>query len=212
MKNPNFNLANILSLSRIILGVFFYLLFFYINITELSSIIILIFQIISLLIFIFAIITDALDGYFARKHNTVTDFGKHLDPLSDSIFFILVFITFLYLKLMPWYFFIIIFLREAFMHLFLRPYFKRKKSSLPANIYGKIKTVFQSVFSIIVIVGIILSQILIIMNKNDLLDIFNGFFLKICYVLFAILAFLSLLSLSTYLVQFKKVFFNKKQA
>jgi len=210
MKNPNFNLANILSFSRILLGILFYIIFFYINITELSSIIILIFQIISLFIFIFAIITDALDGYFARKHNKITDFGKHLDPLSDSIFFILVFLTFLYLKLMPWYFFIIIFLREAFMHIFLRPFFKRKKSSLPANIYGKIKTVFQSIISIIIILGIILSQILKIINKNDLLNLFNDYFLKISYILFAIIAFLSLLSLTTYLIHFKKVFFNKK--
>ncbi|MBN2547142.1 MAG: CDP-diacylglycerol--glycerol-3-phosphate 3-phosphatidyltransferase [Spirochaetes bacterium] len=200
-----------MSLSRILLGILFFIIFFYINITELSSIIILIFQIISLFVFIFAIITDALDGYFARKHNMITDFGKHLDPLSDSIFFILVFVTFLYLELMPWYFFIIIFLREAFMHLFLRPYFKRRKSSLSANIYGKIKTVFQSVFSIIVILGIILNQILIIINKNDLLNLFNDYFFKISYILFAIIAFLSLLSLMIYLIHFKKVFFNKQK-
>ena len=36
-------------------------------------------------IFIVAAITDWLDGYWARKTNQVTDFGKLMDPIADKI-------------------------------------------------------------------------------------------------------------------------------
>ncbi|MCI0329871.1 MAG: CDP-alcohol phosphatidyltransferase family protein [candidate division Zixibacteria bacterium] len=34
---------------------------------------------------IFGLISDVLDGYFARRWNQVTELGKILDPLSDKI-------------------------------------------------------------------------------------------------------------------------------
>ncbi len=34
---------------------------------------------------LFAVVTDWLDGYFARRAHEVTDLGKFLDPIADSI-------------------------------------------------------------------------------------------------------------------------------
>ena len=211
MKKSYINTANVLTFSRILLGFVFLLLFVISKQKNLSYSSIFIIEIISLFVFIIAIITDALDGYFARKENQVTEFGKHFDPLADSIFFIIVFAAFFYLKLMPWFFLILIILREAFMHIYLRPYFKSKGIYLPANIYGKIKTIFQSIFSLAILGFLIFESFLVAFYNLDdsKIAVFNVYLNTVSFIFFGIIAFLSLFSLLIYLLKFKQTF-NKK--
>jgi CDP-diacylglycerol--glycerol-3-phosphate 3-phosphatidyltransferase len=70
------NLPNILTVSRVAL-IPFMLLFFYLPF-EWN-------RVAACTVFFFASITDFLDGYFARKHNTYSKFGAFLDPVADKL-------------------------------------------------------------------------------------------------------------------------------
>jgi CDP-diacylglycerol--glycerol-3-phosphate 3-phosphatidyltransferase len=49
----------------------------------------------SFFLFVFAMATDIYDGYLARRSNTVTQFGRVMDPLADKVLVSLVLVAFL---------------------------------------------------------------------------------------------------------------------
>ena len=69
----------------------------------------------ALAVVIVAGITDVLDGYIARKRQQVTVIGKMLDPLADKTLMIVVVLSFVYLRFIPWQAALLLFIREAAM-------------------------------------------------------------------------------------------------
>ncbi|MBP0990864.1 MAG: CDP-diacylglycerol--glycerol-3-phosphate 3-phosphatidyltransferase [Oscillospiraceae bacterium] len=100
--------------------------------------------IIALVLFIAAFVTDTLDGKIARKYNLITDFGKMMDPLADKMLTISVLICFLDLKVAPCIAVVLIIMRELIVTS-LRMIALEKGMVIAADIFGKIKTVYQSV-------------------------------------------------------------------
>lgn len=86
-------------------------------------------------------ITDFFDGYYARKHNEVSDFGKMFDPFADVLLHLSMFFAFVLSGDMLSVFFILIMFRE-FSQNFLRMVAAKKGTAIAARKGGKLKTVF----------------------------------------------------------------------
>ena len=78
------NIPNILSISRIFLAP----IFFFFLVSD-----ILLYVWFSLIVFFLGSLTDALDGYFARRYQVESKFGKNIDPLSDKVFILVSFLS-----------------------------------------------------------------------------------------------------------------------
>ena len=99
-------------------------------------------DIISMVIFAIAALTDGIDGHIARKYNQITDFGKFLDPLADKLLIATALIGFVELGRMPAWMAVIIIARE-FIVTGLRSIAASKGVVIAAIMTGKIKTVIQ---------------------------------------------------------------------
>ena len=97
---------------------------------------------IAAVVFIIASITDAVDGYIARKRNIVTNLGKFIDPLADKILVIAVLTALVELHRFPAWMVVVIISRE-FIVSGLRMVAASEGVVIAASKGGKLKTVTQ---------------------------------------------------------------------
>ncbi len=108
---------------------------------------------VALLIFIGASLTDLFDGKIARVRGLVTDFGKFLDPLADKMLTTAAFLGFIAMDNCwgaVWVAFIVLFREFAVSSVRLVAASAGGKV-IAANIWGKLKTVFQMIAIIFVL-------------------------------------------------------------
>ena len=113
-------------------------------------------QLWALIIFIVASITDAYDGYLARKNNMVTNTGRFLDPLADKILVSSAFISFSIMGLIDIWMVALIIFRDLFVTS-LRVLLSRKGFIMITSKIAKSKTAVQ--------IGIIIFTLLFLTLK-----------------------------------------------
>ncbi len=108
-------------------------------------------NVVALIIFIAASLTDLFDGKIARKRNLVTDFGKFADPLADKILVLAALLCFVQNGLCDCIAVIIVLFRE-FAVTSIRLIAASKGQVVAANIWGKVKTVTQMIAVIVILI------------------------------------------------------------
>lgn len=129
-------LPNQLTVLRIILSPVFLFLFLSDDI---------LFNIISVAVYIVAALSDWYDGWLARKFNYITSWGKFWDPLADKILTSAAFIGFAIVNLIPYWMVVFIVGRDILVTL-LRVYADKKGFKFSTSVYAKWKTLLQMVF------------------------------------------------------------------
>ena len=143
-------------------------------------------NILSMIVFILACLTDAADGYIARRYNYITTFGKFMDPLADKLLVISAMICLVDLGRLESWIVILIIAREFIISGF-RLIAVEKGVVIAANFWGKIKTISQMLMVIL------------------MLGNFGGFLSLAAQILKWISLVLTLVSLATYLIQNRNV-------
>jgi CDP-diacylglycerol--glycerol-3-phosphate 3-phosphatidyltransferase len=140
------NLANILTLFRLILLPFIIILF-YIPFEWAAWL--------CLGLYILGAVTDFLDGWVARKFDQITEFGKFMDPISDKIFVVVILLMLVATSRIHdgWVLSVIIILVREFLVAGMREFLGPKEIKLPVTNLAKWKTTIQMLATGLLIVG-----------------------------------------------------------
>lgn len=157
MKSSLFLLPNLITISRLLcipLILFFYL-------SGIDNL-----KILSFIIFLYASISDFIDGYLARKLNQITLIGKILDPIADKLLVILTFMLFLtenFINIVTITGILIITAREIII-MTIREIFAHQNIQIDVIGLSKIKTTIQFIALILLfITSLFASEVIILL-------------------------------------------------
>ena len=136
-KASNGNIANIVTVIRILLVPVFIWLLFLDNHAD------GIWRWIATALFVLAIATDGVDGHLARGRNLITNVGIILDPIADKLLIGGALVSLSILGDLWWWVTVVIVVREVGITVFR--FIVIRQRVIPASKGGKLKTVFQSV-------------------------------------------------------------------
>ncbi len=193
------NLPNKITLTRIILTFAFMIFLFSKGVFC---------KVAALGIFIIAALTDYLDGFLAKRYNTISDFGKIMDPVADKILVLAAFLAFVEMKLIPAWMVVIIIMRE-FVITSIRVVALKYNKVLPAGAGGKQKTVSQMLSILVILIFIVIKESGVrtfgFWNPS-----FEYWYRQLIFILMLITVTLTIVSGVSYLIGSRKYLFNEK--
>lgn len=148
--------------------------------------------------FIVMELSDALDGYVARKYNMVTDLGKILDPFSDVISRITFFFCFAFTGIMPAWTLIIIIYRELAIT-FMRMMMMGRGTAMAASIWGKAKAITYTIAGVFGLVMMSIQRFDLNLSRMNIIE-------TVVLLSFILAAFSSAASFVTYFIAVRKAF------
>lgn len=148
------SVASQLTMSRIVLTPVFIWVFFYDNdlVYHNNHIV---FKSLALFMVVAFLVSDFLDGYLARRMGEVSTLGKYLDPFSDKISNMTVFLCFLASGYASIWMVALIYFRESSVET-LRTLAAKEGMVMPARQSGKWKTGIQGTGIILILLGALL--------------------------------------------------------
>ena len=195
------NLANKLTIMRIILIPLF-LVFILVKDIPYGSLI-------ALLIFVLASITDKVDGYIARSRNQITNFGKFMDPLADKMLVISALIALVECGLIPSWMVIVIIARE-FAISGLSMLAASEGLIVAASWWGKIKTVIQIAATMALLLRLNYEQIGFVKEFFESNAVLIGFINYVPMTLMVLSVIATVVSGIDYFIKNRKVINYKK--
>ena len=93
-------------------------------------------------VFVFATLTDRVDGDIARARGLVTNFGKIADPIADKALMGMAFVGLSVLGELPWWVTVVVLVRE--WGITVMRFVVIRHGVMPAGRGGKLKTALQS--------------------------------------------------------------------
>lgn len=106
-----------------------------------------------LLWFAIAAVTDALDGFLARRMGVESAAGQILDPVADKVLLSGVFVALAVVAAIPWWLAWLVLGRDALILLFAAGtlLFTKVRRNFPPTIWGKLSTIGQMIFVLAVV-------------------------------------------------------------
>lgn len=164
------SIASQLTMSRIVLTPFFLWVFFYDNDLNYSNNSI-VFKVLALAMVLGFMLTDFLDGKLARAMGEVSTLGKYLDPFSDKISNMTIFMCFIATDYAPVWMVALIYFRESSVET-LRTLAASEGLIMPARKSGKWKTALQGIGIVAILLGAIEPVRALVPGLSDIWHIF----------------------------------------